>query len=264
MVEVSRLRCTRAVHHSLAVVVVLAVLRTVAPPPASAQDFAVVAHPGVGVDAISRAELADLFLKKKTAWASGQAAVPVDQGATAPLRAAFARSVLGRSTAQVESYWRQRVFAGEAVPPLEKDSDAAVVAFVRATPGAVGYVAAGAATTGVKVLRLEVAAPAPAPGGATAGAAAAIAPPRTVKTSPPEYPRVAERAGVACDLKVVVRVDERGVAEPLRAAPSCAYFQKDFERAAFAAVRRWKFEPARDRAGNAVAVEHEITIHFQF
>jgi TonB family protein len=83
-----------------------------------------------------------------------------------------------------------------------------------------------------------------------------------MRTAAPDYPRVAERAGVVCDLQVVARIDEAGNAEPLRASQTCPYFQQDFERAAFAALRRWRFEPARDQAGAPVAVEHEVTIHF--
>jgi hypothetical protein len=55
----------------------------------------------------------------------------------------------------VESYWQQAIFSGRSVPPLEKASDAEVLAFVRANPGAVGYVSGGA-DLGASVKELTV------------------------------------------------------------------------------------------------------------
>jgi hypothetical protein len=40
------------------------------------------------------------------------------------------------------------------VPPPEKASDAEIVAFVRDTPGAIGYVWSGADASGVKVVAI--------------------------------------------------------------------------------------------------------------
>jgi len=44
------------------------------------------------------------------------------------------------------------IFSGKGIPPPEKPYDADVVAFVRETPGAVGYVSSGADTSSVKVV----------------------------------------------------------------------------------------------------------------
>ena len=52
------------------------------------------------------------------------------------------------------SFWQQQIFAGKDVPPDTKASDADVIAFVSATPGAIGYVSAGAAVAGVKVVKV--------------------------------------------------------------------------------------------------------------
>jgi hypothetical protein len=56
---------------------------------------------------------------------------------------------------EVKSYWQQQIFSGRSVPPVEKASDAAVVKFVEATAGAVGYVAPDAPTGGLRVLKVE-------------------------------------------------------------------------------------------------------------
>ena len=63
--------------------------------------------------------------------------------------------VLGKTVSAVKSYWQQQIFAGREVPPVEKTSDAEVIAFVKANRGAVGYVSDTAAVTGVRVLRVD-------------------------------------------------------------------------------------------------------------
>ena len=100
--------------------------------------------------------LARLFLKKDSTWMNGQTAYPVDQADQARIREQFASTVLGKSMGAVRSYWRQRVFSGESVPPPALDTDAAVLEFVKRNPYAVGYVSV--ATTlpaNVRAIRVE-------------------------------------------------------------------------------------------------------------
>jgi ABC-type phosphate transport system substrate-binding protein len=132
-----------------------ALLATALALPAMAADaFKVVANSSVSVRALSRHALSDLFMKKSANWEGGAAAAPVDN-ASAALREEFSRSVHGKAAAAVKSYWNQQIFSGRSLPPLEKPSDADVLAYVKATPGAVGYVSNAADTSGVKVLALE-------------------------------------------------------------------------------------------------------------
>lgn len=120
-----------------------------------AQGYQVIAHPAAGVSEISAAELSKVFLKKSSKLPSGEAAKPVDLPPASKVRDAFSKDVHGRGASQVESYWQQQIFAGKDVPPDTKASDADVVAFVSSTPGAIGYVAAGAAVAGVKVVKVN-------------------------------------------------------------------------------------------------------------
>ena len=106
----------------------------------AAGPFRVVVNASNPVSSMSRDEVSRLFLKKGNAWPNGQAAQPVDLSKDSATRKAFSRTVLGRDVAAVESYWQQAIFSGRAVPPAEKGSDAEVMAFVRANPGAIGYV----------------------------------------------------------------------------------------------------------------------------
>jgi ABC-type phosphate transport system substrate-binding protein len=104
-------------------------------------DFRVISHPGVKGAKVARETLADIFLKKTLRWGDGSPIQPVERSLTSPLRAGFSRKVLGRSTAEVQIYWAKAMRDGIR-PPVVKETDEEVLAFVSATPGAVGYVAA--------------------------------------------------------------------------------------------------------------------------
>jgi ABC-type phosphate transport system substrate-binding protein len=137
--------------HLLALVASLALLPS-RPAHAEETSFKVIVHPSNGATSVTRRELADMFLKKVTRWPDGEAVHPVEPPEQSKARAYFLNSVIGKSAYAVKMFWSRRVFEGRDVPPLEKRSEDEVVAYVRATPGAVGYVSAGTATAGVKVL----------------------------------------------------------------------------------------------------------------
>lgn len=122
---------------------------------ANAAAFKIIVNHSVSVGPLTAKAASDLFLKKTARWDNGTAVVPVDQIDSSAVRDEFSRAVHGRLTAAVKNYWNQQIFAGREVPPVEKRSDAEVLAFVRSTVGAVGYVSAGAPTDGVRVVPLQ-------------------------------------------------------------------------------------------------------------
>ena len=136
-------------RHSLALLFLLA---CAAAAPARAAGFRVVANPSVSVATISAAELSRLFLKQTAAWPDGQRVVVVDQERTASVRNVFSQAVHRRDADAIAAYWQTMVFSGRNTPPAVKGSDAAVLALVRTTPGAVGYVSESVQLEGVKPL----------------------------------------------------------------------------------------------------------------
>jgi len=123
--------------------------------PAAGVAYKVVVNSANAAPPMSRDEVAKLFLKKVTSWATGQTVQPVDQAKDSAVRKAFSQAVLGKDVSAVESYWQQAIFSGRGVPPSEKSSDAEVLAFVRANPNAIGYVSGGA-DLGASVKELPV------------------------------------------------------------------------------------------------------------
>lgn len=122
---------------------------------AADRPFAVVVNPDSSVAALSAADVSAAFLGKTVKWPDGTKVLPVDQAEDGPLYKAVADSIHGKSPDALKNYWVKQVFAGKGAPPPKKASDADVVAFVKANPGAIGYVSASADVKGVKVVAVK-------------------------------------------------------------------------------------------------------------
>lgn len=122
---------------------------------AQAASYKLIVNNSVSVNSLSKKAVSDLFLKKATKWESGAAVTPVDQLDSSNTREGFSKAVHGKTAAAVKSYWNQQIFSGRDVPPVEKKSDAEVLAFVRSTTGAIGYVSEAASAEGVRVVTVN-------------------------------------------------------------------------------------------------------------
>jgi len=85
-------------------------------------------------------ELRELYLRRKRRWPSGLPAIPINLPADHPLRERFSKVVLGRSPADLVSYWDARYYEG-TTPPAVLSSSEAIRAYLAAEPGAIGYLA---------------------------------------------------------------------------------------------------------------------------
>jgi protein TonB len=98
-----------------------------------------------------------------------------------------------------------------------------------------------------------------AAGGGGAGAST-LAHPRYAVNAPPNYPPEAKRLKQMGEVLLHVKVNAEGSAEAVSLKHSSGF--PSLDEAALAAVRRWKFEPARV-GGVAVAAEVDVPVRFQ-
>jgi len=125
---------------------------TASPAPVSA--IKVIAHTSVSVSQVSRDELKGVFLETRTSLPDGSHVEPVLLK-SGDAHDTFAKQYTGKTTTGLESYYRSLVFTGKGAMPKKLNSDAEVVAYVRRTKGAIGYVSDGASTDGVKILDVK-------------------------------------------------------------------------------------------------------------
>jgi hypothetical protein len=111
--------------------------------PALAAAGEIIAHPSV---TLSADEVKEVFLGDKQ-LAGSVKLVPVDNAAQ---QADFTAKVLQTDVPKYSARWTKKAFREGLTAPSVKGGDAEVISFVKATPGAVGYVSGSSA--GVKVL----------------------------------------------------------------------------------------------------------------
>jgi ABC-type phosphate transport system substrate-binding protein len=104
-----------------------------------AQEVVIVANKSVKASEVSVAEIRDVFNGDKTSLSDGSHVVPVTLKG-GPVHEAFLKKFLGKGDAAFRAAWRSLVFAGQGTMPKTFDTEAALIDYVAATPGAIGYV----------------------------------------------------------------------------------------------------------------------------
>lgn len=133
----------RAPRAALPALRLLLLVSLVAGPEALAQSRSepiavVVSADWPGRDRIDLRTLRRLFLGRQTT-VGGRRVTVYQRAEGSAVRDGFARSVLGRSAAQLERYWIEEALLGRALPPRERGSAEALVASVRSGGPAIGY-----------------------------------------------------------------------------------------------------------------------------
>jgi hypothetical protein len=107
--------------------------------PEAGGPIAIVVGAESDIHGVTLDTLRELYLRRQRLWPSGESAMPVNLPADSTLRGAFSKRVLGRTPADLESYWRRMYFDGIR-PPLVLKTSQAVCAYVATEGSAIGYV----------------------------------------------------------------------------------------------------------------------------
>jgi ABC-type phosphate transport system substrate-binding protein len=117
-------------------------------------SFKIVINKNNPVTKITRAEVSNIFLKKKPKWPDGEKMMPVDLVSTNPLREIFSQRVHQKSVSAIKIYWQKKIYAGTGLPPAERKNDTEVLVYIRNHSGAIGYVSANADLDSVKEIQI--------------------------------------------------------------------------------------------------------------
>jgi ABC-type phosphate transport system substrate-binding protein len=121
---------------------------------ARAADYQFIAHPDTSTSTLSKEDAKNILLGSKGKWDNGTV-IKLAILTGGPTHDKVINDITSRTADQFDKYWKKQVFTGKGVMPEAMADDAAMVAYVARTPGAFGYVSAGARTDGVKVLTVQ-------------------------------------------------------------------------------------------------------------
>lgn len=133
---------------SLALLVVMALARTVAADP---PELVVIVNSDNSVK-VSAEYLESLFLKKDRFWEGNAPVIAINAPPDSAPRREFDRVVLGMSAETAASYWIDVRIRSGAAPPKEVADPQLAVKLVAKLKGAIAYVPAATAVSGVRVV----------------------------------------------------------------------------------------------------------------
>ena len=90
--------------------------------------------------ALTKDQVADIFLGKTGTFPDGSQAVPIDQPQSSAQREEFYTKTTGRSGAQLKSYWAKQVFSGKGAAPKEVPGEDEVKKLLISNPNLIGYI----------------------------------------------------------------------------------------------------------------------------
>ena len=120
--------------------------------PVAAREI-VIANESISAPSISAGDLERVFLGKSTKIRGDRVEIAVlSEGVT---HAEFLTSYLHKNPRQFLSHWRKMCFTGKGSMPVSFASERELAAYVRATPGAIGYIDSGTPHAAVKTLAVS-------------------------------------------------------------------------------------------------------------
>ena len=112
---------------------------------------AVIANP-TGPDALSKAQVAKLYLGKSKKLPNGSKAEVIEQAEISAIRAEFHAAVTGKSDSQLQAYWSRLIFTGKGKPPKTIGSSSLIKSQVASHPNAIAYIDEAEVDDSVKVV----------------------------------------------------------------------------------------------------------------
>jgi hypothetical protein len=132
-------RTARAIRVGLAALGGMAVVWAALAGPARAEDILIVYHPGFPPEAHTQAEAREAFLGEGRVW-GGREVTPAVYMDSDPAQKHFVTTVLGMTTEAYDALWAMKIVREGRTAPKRLQSVQAMLDYVAATPGAVGYV----------------------------------------------------------------------------------------------------------------------------
>ncbi|MBT8343061.1 MAG: hypothetical protein HKP58_01615 [Desulfatitalea sp.] len=119
-----------------------------------AGDVVVIANKNAPDSTLSREDLKNIFLAKKSQWNSGGSInfAILTQGAT---HETFLKQYIQKTPSQFERHFRKLIFTGKGKAPTTMSSEKEMLAYVSSTEGAIGYVSFETNTSAVMVINVQ-------------------------------------------------------------------------------------------------------------
>jgi ABC-type phosphate transport system substrate-binding protein len=104
------------------------------------------------VTTLSKNQILDIFLGKRTSFPDGSSAVPIDQTEGSAVRDEFYSKMAGMSPPQVKAFWSKIIFTGRGQPPKTVASSLEAKKLLVANLNAISYIDQSLVDSSVRVV----------------------------------------------------------------------------------------------------------------
>jgi ABC-type phosphate transport system substrate-binding protein len=91
------------------------------------------------ISTLSKGQITDIFLGRRTRFPDGTLAVPIDRSEGSALRDEFYSRIADMSPAQVKAFWSKIIFTGRGQPPIAVATSLETRRLLIANPNAISY-----------------------------------------------------------------------------------------------------------------------------
>ncbi|MGA3156840.1 MAG: phosphate ABC transporter substrate-binding protein [Steroidobacteraceae bacterium] len=104
------------------------------------------------IASLSKSQVIDIFLGRRTRFPDGSLAVPIDQTEGSAARDEFYSKIADMSPAQVKAFWSKIIFTGRGQPPVAVTTSVEAKKALAANPNAISYIDMGLVDSSVRVV----------------------------------------------------------------------------------------------------------------
>lgn len=136
-------------------VAAIVVLFAVCPRMAAATDVVVVVSADSPLIALSKNQVADIFLGRTRTFPDGRRAEPVDLPESSAPHETFYAEFTGRNASQLKAYWSKIIFTGRGQPPKQLADIGRVKQALQGNPDAIAYLPPEAVDPGLRIVQTQ-------------------------------------------------------------------------------------------------------------
>lgn len=118
----------------------------------SLADIVVVGNKDSQIKQLTKKQVIDIYMGRKSIFPNGEAALAIDQEAGTLARKLFYEILVEKSVSEINAYWARLLFSGRAVPPRSTQNGKMVIEMIKHNKAAIGYIQEEDLTDDVRVL----------------------------------------------------------------------------------------------------------------
>ena len=102
---------------------------------------------------LSKSDIKAIYLGNRGQWSDGSR-IRLATIKKSDIHKTVTRSFLKKTPSQFRAYWRKRLYTGEGKMPKSCSSEAALIKYVSANKGAIGYISSGKLPDSIKFIKI--------------------------------------------------------------------------------------------------------------